>query len=127
MEGSSVIELAQNVFLPALTCVGGWFANAWRSKQKKERDILDNVVQIMEMQKKYIADQDADIKRTRDINKRLEAKLDKKNKSIRKAFNCKFSNEGEGCPVIIEDETSDPCYDKCDNCQFKTSNQNAES
>lgn len=127
MEGSFIIEIAEKIGLPALTLFMGWFGNAWRTKQKKEQDVLTNVTQILEMQKAYIQEQDEDKKRTRDICKRLEAKLDKKNKSIRQAFKCKYSNEGDGCPVLNEDENSDPCTDKCANCTIKQQHEHVDS
>ena len=71
--------------------------------------------------------QDEDKKRTRDICKRLEAKLDKKNKSIRQAFKCQYSNEGDGCPVLNEDENSDPCQDKCATCTIKKEHEHVNS
>lgn len=119
MEGSVITELLQNVGVPVLTAVGGWFASVWRNKQKKEADVLTNVTQILEMQKKYIAEQDAENKKTRDVNKRLEAKLDGKNKSIRKANWCKYTNEGDGCPVLNQEEKNDvDHYDKCETCKY---------
>lgn len=127
MEGSFIIEIAEKIGLPALTLFMGWFGNAWRTKQKKEQDVLTNVTQILEMQKAYIQEQDEDKKRTRDICKRLEAKLDKKNKSIRQAFKCKYSSEGDGCPVLNEDENSDPCTDKCANCTIKQQHEHVDS
>lgn len=109
------IEILRDVALPAVTGVLGWFASIWRTKQKKEADILTNVTQILEMQKQYIADQDADNKKTRDINKRLEKKLDDKRESIRKANKCKFTNEGDGCPVLAHEDVLD---EKCKNCEL---------
>ena len=119
MEGSVIIDLLRDVALPAFTAVAGWFASVWRTKQKKEKDVLDNVTQILALQKKYIAEQDEENKKTRDMNKRLEAKLDGKNKSIRKANWCKFTNEGDGCPVLNQEEKNDiDHYDKCETCKY---------
>lgn len=112
-----VLEIIERGVLPILGVVGGWFAHLIRSKQKKESDILDNVRQILEMQKEYISEQDAENKQTRDINKRLEAKLDGKNRSIRKANWCKFTNEGAGCPVLNEEEKNDQ-DSKCETCKY---------
>lgn len=121
---STVLEILERAVLPILTLVGGWFAHLIRSKQKKEHDILDNVMQILNMQKEYIAEQDSQNKETRDINKRLEAKLDKKNKSIRKANWCKYTNEGDGCPVLVNEEKYEE--DKCENCKYHY-NDNGEA
>ena len=114
---TAIIEIIERVGLPVLTAVGGWFASVWRTKQKKESDILTNVQQILEMQKQYIAEQDEENRKTRDVNKRLEAKLDGKNKSIRKANWCKFTNEGDGCPVLVNEEAND-AEDKCETCKY---------
>lgn len=108
-------EILSNVGVPILTAVSGWFAAVWRNKQKKEADVLTNVTQILEMQKQYIAEQDAENKKTRDMNKRLEKKLDDKRESIRKANKCKFTNEGEGCPVLAHEDVLD---EKCKNCEL---------
>lgn len=116
-----VIDMAERVLLPILTLVGGWFAHLFRSKQKKEADILQNVMQILDLQKKYIADQDAENKKTRDMNARLERKLDGKRDSIRQANKCKYTAEGDGCPVLKHEDELD---EKCKNCNLK---QNAES
>ena len=120
---STVLEILERAVLPILTLIGGWFAHLIRSKQKKEHDILENVMQILNMQKEYIAEQDVQNKETRDINKRLEAKLDKKNKSIRKANWCKYTNEGDGCPVLVNEEKFEE--DKCETCKYH-SNDNGE-
>lgn len=116
-----VIDMAERVLLPILTLAGGWFAHLFRSKQKKEADILQNVMQILDLQKKYIADQDAENKKTRDMNARLERKLDGKRDSIRQANKCKYTAEGDGCPVLKHEDELD---EKCKNCNLK---QNAES
>lgn len=121
MDPAFYIEVLQNVGLPIVTAVGGWYVSIWRSKQKKERDVLDNVSQILELQKNYIAEQDQENRKTRENNARLEAKLDGKRASIRKANYCKYTNEGEGCPVLRSEETQD---ERCETCKF---NQNANS
>jgi len=111
------VIILQTVVLPIVTAVIGWFTNAWRNKQKKENDILQNVTQILEMQRKYIAEQDGEKREQTNMIKRLEAKLDRKNKSIRQAYKCKAASDS-GCPVLDEDENSDPCQDKCATCSF---------
>ena len=116
-----VIELLKDVGIPALTAAGGWFASVWRSKQKKEADILDNVKQILESQKQYIADQDKENRKTRDMNARLERELRQKSESIRQANKCKFTVEGDGCPVLNHEDALD---EKCKNCEL---NSHAES
>ena len=117
MESSPLyLEILRDIGIPILTLIGGWFAHMFRTKQKKESDILDNVKQILEMQKSYIEEQASTIKETKDMNKRLERKLDKKDRSIRKANGCRFTNEGEGCPVLNQEDKGE--YDKCDGCEY---------
>lgn len=110
-----VLDVAERILLPIITLLGGWFGHLIRSKQKKEQDILANVQQILQMQKDYIADQDAENKKTRDVNMRLEKKLDDKRESIRKANKCKFTAEGDGCPVLKHEDYLD---EKCKNCEL---------
>lgn len=111
-----VLDVAERILLPIITLLGGWFGHLIRSKQKKEQDILANVQQILQMQKDYIADQDAENKKTRDVNMRLEKKLDDKRESIRKANKCKYTAEGDGCPVLKHEDYLD---EKCKNCDLK--------
>jgi hypothetical protein len=111
-----VIEVLERFGIPALTAIGGWFASVWRNKQKKENDILQNVTQILQFQKDYIAEQDKENRKTRDMNARLEKKLDDKRESIRKANKCQYTNEGDGCPVLRHEDELD---DKCKECYLK--------
>lgn len=123
-DNSTVVALLQYVALPAFTAVGGWFASLWRNRQKKEQDVLSNVKQIIDIQKKYIEEQQATIVETKNINKRIEAKLDKKAKAIRKANWCKYTNEGDGCPVLNEEERlerDDDNHSKCETCIYQKS------
>lgn len=125
MGSTTLFDVFREIALPFITLVGGWFAHLIRSKQRKEADILENVNQILILQKAYIAEQDEENRKTRDINKRLEAKLDNKNKSIRKANWCKFTNDGDGCPVLNQEEKNDSA-DRCDTCKFN-SNDNSQA
>ena len=118
---SIIIELLKDVGIPLLALVGGWFAHMFRTKQKKEMDVLANVQQILAMQKEYIAEQDAENKKTRDMNARLERKLDEKRESIRQANKCPHTVEKDGCPVLIHEDYLD---EKCKNCNLK---DNADS
>jgi len=119
MDMPNYIDIAEKLVLPFLTLIGGWFAHLVRSRQKKEQDILSNVQQILTMQKQYIAEQDAENKKTRDMNARLERKLDDKRESIRQANKCKYTSDGDGCPVLIHEDYLD---DKCKNCDLKDAN-----
>ena len=114
MEG--LVDILRDVGVPTLTLIGGWFAHMFRTKQKKEQDILANVQQILQLQKDYIAEQDDENKKTRNMNARLEKKLDDKRESIRKANKCKYTAEGEGCPVLRHEDELD---EKCKNCTLK--------
>lgn len=117
MEGSPIIlDVLRDVALPAVTAVLGWFASIWRTKQKKEADVLQNVSQILEMQKQYIADQDIENRKTREYNKHLEKKLDDKRESIRRANHCQYTAEGDGCPVLRHEDELDS---QCENCELK--------
>ncbi len=117
MESSVIIEILKDIGLPIVTAIGGWFASVWRNKQKKEGDILDNVKQILESQKQYIADQDKENKKTRDMNARLEKELRQKSFSIRRANSCKYTAEGDGCPVLAHEEEME---EKCKNCEMNS-------
>lgn len=115
-ETNVLIEILEKVGIPVLTLIGGWFGGIFRTKQKKEQDILTNVTQILDMQKSYIADQDAENKKTRDMNIRLERKLDDKRESIRQANKCKHTAEDGGCPVLNHEDYLD---EKCKTCSYK--------
>ena len=123
MDSYVVVEVIERAVLPILTLFGGWFAHVIRTKQKKESDILDNVKVILEMQKTYIAEQDAENRKTRNMNARLEKKLDDKRESIRKANHCKYTAEGDGCPVLRHEDELD---EKCKNCSLN-SNDNGQA
>ena len=121
VEPNILLEVLRDVGIPLVTLVGGWFAHMFRTKQKKEADVLDNVQQILKLQKDYIAEQDAENKKTRDMNARLERKLDEKRESIRQANKCKHTSEGDGCPVLVHEDYLD---EKCKNCNLR---ENAHS
>ena len=118
---SFLADLFERILLPLLTLAGGWFGHVIRTKQKKESDILDNMKQILTLQRDYIASQDVENKKTRDMNARLERKLDDKRESIRKANKCKYTSEGDGCPVLNHEDYLD---EKCKNCDMR---KNADS
>lgn len=113
-------EAFERILLPVLTLVGGWFGHLIRSKQKKEGDILENVKQILEMQRQYIASQDDENKKTRDMNARLEKKLNDKRDSIRQANKCKYTAEGDGCPVLLHEDKTE---EQCENCNLRNNAQ----
>lgn len=114
-------DIIERVFLPILTLLGGWFGHMIRTKQKKEADVLDNVKQILDVQKAYIERQDTRYRELEEHYHTAERKLDNKRASIRKANKCKYTNEGEGCPVLAHEEQLD---DKCKNCEIKHKHDN---
>lgn len=107
-------ELLTNFALPILTALIAWFGNAYRNKQKKEHDVLDNVQQIIEMQKEYISGQNKTLSDTKVMLSRINNKLDYKSASIRKAYNCKVPSEE--CPVLIH-ESKIKTHTDCDSCE----------
>lgn len=115
---SALIQILQGFVLPIITAIIGWFAKVFRDRQKKEKDILANVEQILGIQKKFIEEQSVANEEITKTNKRLEAKLDRKNKSIRRANWCKYTNEGEGCPVLVEEEKHEGYMKECEHCQY---------
>lgn len=114
-----LFEIARDIGLPIVTLLIGWFGQAWRSKAQKKADELDNTQQIINMQREYIATQQHQLAKYNMVNQRLEAKLDRKNKSIRQANKCKFTNEGDGCPVLTHEENGEVKEDnRCETCQY---------
>lgn len=107
-----------NFVLPVVMGVVGWLGSAYRSKQKKEGDILDNVQRIIDIQDEHIKKSEEALAKSENLNKRLEAKLDRKTKSVRAANKCKYTSEGDGCPVLNQEEKNEHCYDiECTNCE----------
>ena len=117
-ETSILSEILQNIGLPLITGIMGWYGSMWRSLQRKDKDMLD-------IQKKFIEEQQGTIEETKKMNKRLEDKLNKEYKCVRQAFKCMYSNVGDGCPVLLLEER----YDNdtvCEDCKLKKEVQNAE-
>ena len=75
-ETSILSEILQNIGLPLITGIMGWYGSMWRSLQRKDKDMLD-------IQKKFIEEQQGTIEETKKMNKRLEGKLDKEYKCVR--------------------------------------------
>lgn len=107
-----------NFVLPIISAIIGWLASAYRNKQKKEGDILSNVERIVAMQDSHIQKAEVTLQKSEKVIQRLEAKLDRKNKSVRAANKCKYTNEGEGCPVLAQEEKNEHVYDtQCEHCE----------
>ena len=108
------------IFLPIATAIVGWLTSAYRNKQKKESDIISNFQAMRDADREFILECRADLKESRDMNKRLEAKYNRKCKSVRAANKCKFTSEGEGCPVLIQEEKNEYIYDTdCNKCDHQ--------
>lgn len=106
------------VVSPIVGGVIGWLTNAYRNRQKKESDIITNFQAMRDADREFILECRADLKESRDMNKRLEAKYNRKCKSVRAANKCKYTNEGDGCPVLVQEDRNERIYDAdCTNCQ----------
>ena len=104
--------------LPLIMGIAGWLGNGYRNKQKKESDIITNFKAMRDADREFIEECRKDLKESRDMNKRLEAKYNRKCKSVRAANKCKFTNEGDGCPVLEQEDRNERIYDiECANCQ----------
>lgn len=123
-----ILDVLSTVVVPIATAALGWLGSAYRNKQKKEGDIMANFKQMMSIQNDFISglkanidERDAALLDSKHVNQRLEAKLDRKDKSIRKANFCKFSNEGNGCPVLLQEEKNcgEHHENLCDNCEHR--------
>ena len=116
--GFDVMELLKSVALPVVTGFLGWVYSKYRNKQEREKDILDNVQRIIDLQDAQIKKQEDALNKANNVNQRLEAKLDRKNKSVRQANKCPYTTEGEGCPVLAQEEKNEHCYDlDCAKCE----------
>lgn len=105
--------LAIEFVLPILTALIAWFANAYRSRQKKEKDILDNVQRIVDMQNDHIKRCDEMLARREAQYRKLEEKYDHKVRAVKEAYDCE--HDQALCPVLM--------YDKrgalCDDCELR--------
>lgn len=112
------IDIVKTIALPIVTAFLGWIYSKYRNKQEREKDILDNVQTIIDMQNAQIVKQEETLKKSDNINQRLEAKLDRKSKSIRQANKCPYTMQGDGCPVLAQEEKNEHCYDiDCARCE----------
>lgn len=118
-------ELWLQIALPIVTGVVGWATNAYRNAQKKESDIITNFQAMRDADREFIEECRADLKESRDMNKRLEAKYNRKCKSVRAANKCKFTSEGDGCPVLRQEESNEHIYDvDCAGCEHLSHEKN---
>ena len=73
------VDILKSVALPIVTGFLGWVYSKYRNKQEREKDILDNVQRIIDIQDAQIKKQEQIQKKSDNLNQRLEAKLDRKN------------------------------------------------
>lgn len=110
--------------LPIVTALLGWLFSAYRNKQKKENDTIANFQLMRDADKEFMTDLKNELIESKNLRKRLEAKLDRKNKSIRKANSCPHTNEGNGCPVLVQEEANEKVYDEgCRLCEHRPNQQ----
>lgn len=100
----SVVELITTVVVPVVTGVLGWVSSAYRNRQQKEKNILDNVKQLLDMKSEEVERSRVIADRQNYVIQRIEAKLDKKDKAIRKSRACAWVKQGNDCPVIEADD-----------------------
>jgi hypothetical protein len=118
-------ELWLQIALPVVTGVVGWATNAYRNAQKKESDIISNFQAMRDADREFIEECRKDLKESRNMNKRLEAKYNRKCKSVRAANKCKFTDKGEGCPVLAQEERNEHIYDAdCSKCEHQNTENN---
>lgn len=96
-------DLLVEVGLPIITLLLGWLTSAYRNKQKKEKDILDNVQQVIDIQREFINKQNEDLSK-------LEKKFNSKTRAVKAAYDCHIPSNK--CPVLI----SDAKEHECDTC-----------
>ena len=116
-------EVWLQIALPVVTGIVGWATNAWRNAQKKENETIANFQLMRDADKEFMTDLKNELIESKKMRQRLEAKLDRKNKSIRKANNCPHTNEGQGCPVLVQEERNEHIYEiDCENCKHLSEN-----
>lgn len=104
--------------LPLLTAGIAWLTAAYRNKQKKGADILDNVQRILDIQDKQIEKQSNFIQGYEKKMAALEKKYAHKTSAVRKAYKCPHPNAD--CPVLKQDAKWDDnlCNYDCAQCEF---------
>ena len=96
------------IIAPTLTALLGWFASAWRSRQRREGDILQNVETILGIQNRQIERYDRELKA-------MDRRLSQKTRSIMQANRCDYVTS---CPVLEQEEKNDRLPD-CADCKEK--------
>jgi hypothetical protein len=110
--------IVEKVVYPIIAGFLGWIYSKYRTRQEREKSILDNVQVVIDMLSTQLTKMEETQKKSDNINQRLEAKLDRKNKSIRQANKCPYTTQGDGCPVLAQEEKNEHCYDlDCQKCE----------
>lgn len=104
--------------LPIITLAFGWLGSAYRNKQKKSADILDNVKTILDIQNGQIEKQSRVIQNYEKKMETYDRKLSHKTAAVRKAYKCPHPNAD--CPVLQHDAKWDDslCNNDCANCEY---------
>lgn len=117
LEFTNMIDAIKDIALPIILGVLGWLGNAYRNKQKRESDILDNVQRIIDMQNGHITRCETSLDEREKAYKEMCRKNDRKREAIKRAYKCKMPSED--CPVLIYDaQTHEQENSKCDNCEL---------
>lgn len=103
--------LAIEFVLPILTALIAWFANAYRNKQKKEHDILDNVQRLLDMNAAQLHRYDEQLTKREMEYQKLETRYYHKVNAIKEAYDCE--HDTALCPVLIYDKSGKVC-DTCE-------------
>ena len=96
------VDVLATYIMPAVSAATGWFANAWRNRQKKDADVLQNVEQIIQLQRTYIEDQKTRLAEFGDAMQRMERRLESRERSIMKARNCRIVKTDDDCVVLAD-------------------------
>lgn len=113
-----MIDAIKEIALPIILGILGWIGNAYRNKQKRESDILDNVQRIIDMQNGHISRCEAMLDERDKAYRIMSRKNDRKRETIKKAYSCKVPSEE--CPVLIYDaQIHEQSDDTCKECKYK--------
>lgn len=115
MDKELINDIIIKGIFPLITGLLAWLYSNYRNKQKKESDIISNFQAMRDADREFILECRSDLKESRNLVKRLEAKLDRKCKSVRAANRCRYTNEGDGCPVLAQEEKNEGIY--CNDCE----------
>lgn len=106
----------------------GWMVfRSFPHETEEGKDVLDNVQQILDIQRSYIDEQKEELMKYRAEDQRKERIIKEKNRSIRKANGCKYTAQDGGCPVLHSEEEFDlKDNPECENCLKHHSNDKCQ-